>query len=147
MEWILPRLSKRLQPHGFVTCGIKESIENLCQNILRAFSHSKKKNFFLNYKVNQLNQPREQGFSQGFCKVRCSLWLGGCCTVTQQGRGCWWGDPAPVIPSLLSSTPLPCESRPEPPAASAVLLQSHVKNPNTTEQKGKVTEVTLSILL
>lgn len=67
--------------------------------------------------------------------------------MAQQGRGCWWGDPALVIPSLLSSAPLPCETRPEPPAATAVLLQDHVKNSNTTEQKRKVTEVTLSILL
>lgn len=65
--------------------------------------------------------------------------------MPQQGRGCWWGDPAPVIPSLLSSPPLPSETRPEPP--TVVLLQDHIKNPNTTEEKRKVTEVTLSILL
>lgn len=135
MEWMLPRLSKRLQPHGFVTCGIKESIENLCQNIKGFFSFKKK---ILKKLKSRTAEPTKRA---RFFPAQ------GCCTVTQQGSGCWWGEPALVIPSLLSSTPLPCETRPEPAAATAVLLQSHVKNPNTTEQKRKVTEVTLSILL
>lgn len=46
---------------------------------------------------------------------------------TAHGRGCSWGAPALFAPSLLSLTYLRCETRPEPPAATATVLQNHIK--------------------